>query len=210
MRRNIITLSLWEYNHVWFQRVLKNTTTDAAQCRYAFFVERQSCMISTNVEKHHDRFGLLSLCFRCGKTIRHDFCEFEKHHDRCGSMSLCFRCGKTIMNEFYECWKTPRPMRPNVAMLSLWKDNHEWVLRMLKNTTTDAAQCYFAFAVERHWTLENIASGLYKKINYLYNSINWFFVIRDAYCRHTSQLHKHFIILRINWGSHPWSSDRPP
>ena len=75
--------------------MLKNTTTDAAQCRYAFFVETQSCMISTNA---------------------------EKPHDRCGPMSLCFRCVKTFMYKFYD----------------------------IENTTTDAAQCRFAFVVEIH------------------------------------------------------------
>jgi hypothetical protein len=83
--------------HAWFVRRLKNTTTDAAQWRYAFVVEIQSCMMSTTV---------------------------EKHYDRCGPMSLCFRCGNTIMHDFYLGWKTPRPMRPNVAILSLWKYNH--------------------------------------------------------------------------------------
>jgi DNA-directed RNA polymerase subunit N (RpoN/RPB10) len=109
--------------------LLKNTTTDAAQCRYAFVVETQSFMISTKVEKQHDRCGPMSLCFRCGNTSMHDFNAFansttdaaqcryafvvetqscmistkiEKHHDRCGPMSLCFRCGNTIMHDFYE------------------------------------------------------------------------------------------------------------
>ena len=51
--------------------------------------------------------------------------KVEKHYDRCGSMSLCFRCWNIIMHDFYEGKKkTPRPMRPNVAMLSLSKHNH--------------------------------------------------------------------------------------
>jgi DNA-directed RNA polymerase subunit N (RpoN/RPB10) len=116
MRPNVAMLSLWKHNHAWF------------------------------VEKHHDRCGPMSLCFRCWKTIMHDFYEcrktprpmrlnvamlslwkhnhawfVEKHHDRCGPMSLCFRCGNTIMHDFYECRKTPWPMRPNVAMHALYK-----------------------------------------------------------------------------------------
>jgi hypothetical protein len=143
MRPNVAMLSLWKHNHAWFLRRLKNTTTDAAQCRYAFVVERQSCMISTKVEKDYDRCGPMSLCFRCVISTK-----VEKQHDRCGPMSLCVRCGNTILQDFYEGWKTPRPMRPNVAMLSLWKYNPAWFLRRLKNITTDAAQCCYAFVVE--------------------------------------------------------------
>ena len=33
-----------------FHEDKKTTTTDAAQCRYAFVLEIQSCMISTTVE----------------------------------------------------------------------------------------------------------------------------------------------------------------
>jgi hypothetical protein len=49
--------------------------------------------------------------------------------------------------------KTLRPMRPNVALLSMWKtfihEAHE-----VENTTTDAAQCRFAFVVEGFHTTD--------------------------------------------------------
>jgi hypothetical protein len=67
-------------------------------------------------------------------------------YDRCGPMSLCFRC------ERHSCMsstnlKTLRPMRPNVALLSLWKAfMHEF--HEVENATADAAQCRFAFVVK--------------------------------------------------------------
>jgi hypothetical protein len=43
--------------------------------------------------------------------------------------------------------KALRPMRPHVALLSLWKAFlHEF--HEVENATTDAAQCRFAFFVE--------------------------------------------------------------
>ena len=51
-----------------------------------------------------------------------------------------------VMYEFYDI-ETLRPMRPIVALLSLWKAFlHEFY--DIENTTTDAAQCRFAFVVE--------------------------------------------------------------
>jgi hypothetical protein len=49
--------------------------------------------------------------------------------------------------------KTLRPMRPNVALLSFLEGIHAWKSFMhefdeVENTTTDAAQCRFAFVLE--------------------------------------------------------------
>ena len=68
--------------------LLKNTTTDAAQCRYDFVVETQSCMISTKVEKH----------------------QVEKHHDKTWEMdpSLVSQGAPSFRGYMY-CVEIPPP-----------------------------------------------------------------------------------------------------
>jgi hypothetical protein len=76
---------------------LKNTTTDAAQCRFAFVVEKQTCMISMHLKNTTTDAAQCRYAF----VVEIQACMFSTQVE-----------------------KTPRPMRPNVAILSLWKHNH--------------------------------------------------------------------------------------
>jgi ArsR family metal-binding transcriptional regulator len=124
----------------------------------------------------------MSLCFRCGrhscmsstklKTLRpmrpnvalhslwkafmHEFHEVE-NYDRCSPMSLCLRCGRqTCMHArmISTKLKTLRPMRPNVALPSLWKAfMHEF--HEVENATTDAAQMSLCLRCGRHSCMDS-------------------------------------------------------
>jgi hypothetical protein len=117
MRLNVALLSLWKAFMQEFHEV-ENATTDAVQCRFAFVLE----------------------------GIRAWFHEVENTTTDAAQLSLCFRCGRHSCMSSTKL-KTLRPMRPNVALLSLWKAFlHEF--HEVENATTDAAQCRFAFVVK--------------------------------------------------------------
>jgi hypothetical protein len=124
---------------------IENTTTDAARCRFAFVVERHSCMSSTTLKTlrpMRPNVALLSLW----TAFIHGFYDIENTTTEAAPNVAVPRVGRHSCMSYMKL-KTLRPMRPDVALLSLWKAFlHEF--HEVENTTADAAQCRFAFVVE--------------------------------------------------------------